>query len=328
MLFESKEKADNFIRFNSDEMVAETGKAPVRSYYCALCCGWHVTSNPSTERGEIMDGRDAELISWLESQRKAAPKVGKDHESQSQKNEKQPKPTYPSFMQLSFSVETVKHLMRRNELERAEAALEDIRVATEETAPEDLPDNKRADINERLNGCEDVLKRFRETIKDKDALTAVIEGTPGTKWNALLKAMVRRYEYGRMMDEGLANLPRLAAEGRFEEAEELVFDMRALLKMMKAIYNVHERHVLEKRLDAAEQLVHPEWALQKAEQEKKERLLSAISRAELAAKAAAQGKAGLCLSFIENAREYLMKVEDCPDKVCVQEYLQNLEESL
>lgn len=62
ILFESKDKADNFIRFNSDEIVAETGKAPVRSYYCALCCGWHVTSNPSTERGGILDGRDSELM--------------------------------------------------------------------------------------------------------------------------------------------------------------------------------------------------------------------------------------------------------------------------
>lgn len=34
----------NFIRFNAEEMVEETGQAPVRAYYCETCCGWHVTS--------------------------------------------------------------------------------------------------------------------------------------------------------------------------------------------------------------------------------------------------------------------------------------------
>lgn len=37
MLFEEKKKADNFIRFNKDEIFEENGKAPVRSYYCAFC---------------------------------------------------------------------------------------------------------------------------------------------------------------------------------------------------------------------------------------------------------------------------------------------------
>jgi len=45
ILFPTKKKADNFIRFNADEIMDETGKAPVRSYYCKLCGGWHVTSS-------------------------------------------------------------------------------------------------------------------------------------------------------------------------------------------------------------------------------------------------------------------------------------------
>lgn len=44
MLFESKKKALNFIKFNAAEMEEETGMAPVRAYYCTSCCGWHVTS--------------------------------------------------------------------------------------------------------------------------------------------------------------------------------------------------------------------------------------------------------------------------------------------
>lgn len=52
MLFENESKAENFIRFNKDIILEETGKAPVRSYYCEFCSGWHVTSNPSLEFAE------------------------------------------------------------------------------------------------------------------------------------------------------------------------------------------------------------------------------------------------------------------------------------
>lgn len=49
MLFETQAKADNFILYNKDEIEEENGKAPVRSYYCRLCGGWHVTSSQSEE---------------------------------------------------------------------------------------------------------------------------------------------------------------------------------------------------------------------------------------------------------------------------------------
>lgn len=47
MVFETAEKAHNFIKFNSSEMLAEGGVAPVRAYYCEACGGWHVTSTKS-----------------------------------------------------------------------------------------------------------------------------------------------------------------------------------------------------------------------------------------------------------------------------------------
>lgn len=43
MLFESESKANNFIKFNADEIRESTGYAPTRSYYCISCGGWHVT---------------------------------------------------------------------------------------------------------------------------------------------------------------------------------------------------------------------------------------------------------------------------------------------
>lgn len=49
MLFEDEAHAMNFIRFNSDDVARENGHAPVRAYYCHLCMGWHLTSNPNVE---------------------------------------------------------------------------------------------------------------------------------------------------------------------------------------------------------------------------------------------------------------------------------------
>ncbi|WP_031541485.1 MULTISPECIES: hypothetical protein [unclassified Bacteroides] len=58
MLFESQSKADNFIRFNSQEILEEKGKTPIRSYYCEICGGYHVTSNSSKIVGKKLDQRD------------------------------------------------------------------------------------------------------------------------------------------------------------------------------------------------------------------------------------------------------------------------------
>lgn len=75
MLFETQSKANNFMKFNSEGILEENGKAPVRSYYCEFCGGYHVTSNPSVSEGERLDTRDTQKIQQLEfegNQRKLA----------------------------------------------------------------------------------------------------------------------------------------------------------------------------------------------------------------------------------------------------------------
>lgn len=52
--FESLRKAESYIRWNSGEIRRESGKAPVRAYYCQECCCYHVTSAsvPNTNLGK------------------------------------------------------------------------------------------------------------------------------------------------------------------------------------------------------------------------------------------------------------------------------------
>ena len=44
MLFETEKKAENFMKFNNEEIEKESGYSPQRSYYCIFCSGWHLTS--------------------------------------------------------------------------------------------------------------------------------------------------------------------------------------------------------------------------------------------------------------------------------------------
>jgi hypothetical protein len=69
MLFESEAKANNFIKFNSDEIKDETGVAPVRSYYCAYCGGYHVTSCKSAEIGKRFDRKNQKEITQIHEQK-------------------------------------------------------------------------------------------------------------------------------------------------------------------------------------------------------------------------------------------------------------------
>lgn len=41
MLFETERKANDFIRWNGDEIDTHGGQ--LRAYYCPSCCGWHIS---------------------------------------------------------------------------------------------------------------------------------------------------------------------------------------------------------------------------------------------------------------------------------------------
>lgn len=53
MLFETQKKADTFLKFNSEDIEKESGYAPLRSYFCIVCNGWHVTSQETVQDNYI-----------------------------------------------------------------------------------------------------------------------------------------------------------------------------------------------------------------------------------------------------------------------------------
>lgn len=44
ILFDTEKSAENFMKFNNDEIKLKSGRNPKRSYYCVFCMGWHITS--------------------------------------------------------------------------------------------------------------------------------------------------------------------------------------------------------------------------------------------------------------------------------------------
>ena len=57
MLFDTREQAINFIKFNGDDI--DTHGGVLRPYYCPACCGYHITSK---EYNEKYEGRTDKLI--------------------------------------------------------------------------------------------------------------------------------------------------------------------------------------------------------------------------------------------------------------------------
>ncbi|MGJ8592291.1 MAG: hypothetical protein ACSHXF_07070 [Aquaticitalea sp.] len=52
ILFDTKKRAYNFLKFNRQQIFKENGFAPIRSYRCHYCDGWHVTSRPYAKAAE------------------------------------------------------------------------------------------------------------------------------------------------------------------------------------------------------------------------------------------------------------------------------------
>ena len=62
ILFESESKANNFIKFNGEELGNN-----LRAYYCPACCGWYISSKQYSSKYE---GRTDKLIYAYKNEKK------------------------------------------------------------------------------------------------------------------------------------------------------------------------------------------------------------------------------------------------------------------
>ena len=113
MLFETQEEADRFIAYNRCDILKGRRKAPVRSYYCEICSGWHVTSNPSKEDAKRLDVKDKALAEEVDRRVKA-----------NLESKKRPKPKAdPSGEKIREKMDLADEMMTRGTLDEAEKML-------------------------------------------------------------------------------------------------------------------------------------------------------------------------------------------------------------
>lgn len=165
MLFETKAKADNFIRYNSEGIQEENGKAPVRSYYCGICGGYHVTSNPSATDGERLDSRDRQRIEAFTKWKKKK-KEEKDGDSLTLTiNKREAKEAKTIALSISDRIVRIKTHLMYGELTDAEDLLEVCYLDLEEM--EKYPQNvysKLPSVKNRVEKTRELFIQVKEVL--------------------------------------------------------------------------------------------------------------------------------------------------------------------
>ena len=214
MLFETKAKADNFIKFNSSEIMEESGKAPIRSYYCEICGGYHVTSNNSKTHAEWLDNRDKVLAEEVDRRVKANLKP----ESNQKQTNQEPKSKEAKGNKLDIleQLEQSDILMTKGMLDEAGELLAKCRFRIQA-------------VEQRMNV--DKLEGF---IRCKDQMEKLMR-----KLERLKKWVTSSYDEQEAF---------IAKEGKTEEEEEVctaLVSIKAVVRIKRALYDIDK--VIENR---------------------------------------------------------------------------------
>lgn len=223
MLFETQAKADNFIKYNSAEMLETVKKAPVRSYYCQFCMGWHVTSNPNVTVGAELDQKEKAVLETLSEHMKLKKvKKAKIEVSFSLLQEAENKAmqfnlqdardlliSCESDYKEAMRLKNTKYIDRYNQIVHLLSELN--RMEEDAEYEPDVADNYvfivsnfkvKTDLEKRLLNLRELAEKgdagFREEIQAYTNLLSKLSGTCHSKirkvYNGKLQAVVRVYE--------------------------------------------------------------------------------------------------------------------------------------
>ena len=216
MLFETKAKADNFIKFNSSEMMEESGKAPIRSYYCEICGGYHVTSNNSKTHAEWLDIRDKVLAEEVDRRVKANLKTKSNQKQTNQEPKSKGAKTKENKLNIREQLEQSDILMTKGMLDEAEELLAKCRLRLQA-------------VEQRMNEAK--LEGF---IRCKEQMEKLMR-----KLERLKKWVKSGYDEQEAF---------IAKEEKTEEEEEVctaLVSIKAVVRIKRALYDIDK--VIENR---------------------------------------------------------------------------------
>ena len=224
MLFESKAKADNFIAYNSEGILEENGKAPVRSYYCELCRGYHVTSNPSIVAGESLDQRDQKMMELIDNYKKGSEDFKQIHEK------------------ISDEIDRAKRQMYLGNFEDIEQLYEEFQIDQDFLLKLPLKTRgKYVQLHQRVEILKEVAKQMKElSLLSKEEITDKLVFEDPSKKEKELRTIMRGYLVIQNCNKGIESIHQLMEEEKWIEARDMITSLRAEMPEMKGAAIVKE----------------------------------------------------------------------------------------
>lgn len=310
ILFDTKEKADAFIRYNSEEILASSGKAPVRSYYCSFCCGYHVTSNPSRVKGESLDVRDELMQSALKRATM--------------------KPVKPKVLMSKYSIPAADAIMRAEtmmislNLEEARALLESAVVDIRKWICEEPKWFKGNGFLEKALLCLQVIDRYELVVSDPKQVREYIESSEASsegRTGELFRHMVLNHAKREDLNARLDEIESAIDSGvPYESLEPKLVSVKNELDEWTDFPEA--KAALKKRVN---KLVACSPAnIARSKKKHKEKLIEVITSVQQAAASLAEDSMYSFWSNVDYATSKLSKIRDCPEKLEIISVIENL----
>lgn len=311
ILFDTKEKADAFIRYNSEEILASSGKAPVRSYYCSFCCGYHVTSNPSRVKGESLDVRDELMQSALKRATM--------------------KPVKPKVLMSKYSIPAADAIMRAKtmmialSLDEARALLESAVVDIRKWICEEPKWSKGNGFLEKALLCLQVIDRYELVASDPKQVQACLESSEASSeegWTGeLFRHMILNHAKREDLNARLDEIESAIASGvPYESLESKLVSVKNELDEWTGCPDA--KAALKKRVN---KLVACSPAnIARSKKRHKEKLIEVITSVQQAAASLDEDSMYSFWSNVDYATNKLSKIRDCPEKLEIAAVIENL----
>ena len=192
----------------------ESGKAPIRSYYCEICGGYHVTSNNSKTHAEWLDNRDKVLAEEVDRRVKANLKPESNQKQTNQ--EPKSKGAKENKLDILEQLEQSDILMTKGMLDEAGELLAKCRFRIQA-------------VEQRMN-----VAKLEGFIRCKDQMEKLMR-----KLERLKKWVKSSYDEQEAF---------IAKEGKTEEEEEVctaLVSIKAVVRIKRALYDIDK--VIENR---------------------------------------------------------------------------------
>ena len=242
MLFETKAKADKFIMYNSEGILEENGKAPVRSYYCEFCCGYHVTSNPSEEVGEKLSDRDHKVMDQIHSSVVEGQKFD------------------ALWLNLKNRINKAKENIFHGDFQEADSLFNDFKIDTE--LLRSLPLKKRSKymlLRQEIESLHDIELKLVALLNDgKEEYERMLMLEKPTKQEKFIITAIQSISICKNIEKEILKVTELLGENQVDGAYEVLNEMRqymsehedikksAFTKCIKKI-NIAEDEIKRKR---------------------------------------------------------------------------------